>query len=87
MPLAEAYAVGVPVIASDLAVYREFAGDTPDYLDPLDAIKWREYIIDYTKPDSILRENQLERMQSFKGPTWEKHFHKLENYLSQYYDN
>lgn len=87
MPLAEAYAVGVPVIASDLAVYREFAGDTPDYLDPLDAIKWREYILDYAKPDSILRKNQLERMQSFKCPTWKMHFHKLENYLSQYYEN
>lgn len=87
MPLAEAYAVGVPVIASDLAVYREFAGDTPDYLDPLDAIKWREYILDYSQEVSILRQKQLERMQNFSCPTWEKHFAVLQCYLSKLYGN
>ena len=85
MPLAEAYAVGVPVIASDLAVYREFAQDIPDYIDPLDAIKWRHYILDYSHENSTLRKNQLTRMQNFVFPTWETHFSILEDYLKSYY--
>ena len=85
MPLVEAYALGVPVIASDLAVYREFAQDIPDYIDPLDAIKWRRYILDYSHENSNLRKNQLMRMQNFIFPTWEIHFSILEDYLNKCY--
>jgi hypothetical protein len=77
--------VGVPVIACDLAVYREFAQDIPDYIDPLDAIKWRHYILDYIHENSTLRKNQLIRMQNFIFPTWETHFSILEDYLKSYY--
>lgn len=66
MPLAEAYTLGVPVIASNLAVYKEFAKNIPDYIDPLDTFKWCEYILDYTKPNSVLRNQQLERLKSFQ---------------------
>ena len=40
LPLAEALDIGTPVIASDLQVFREIAGDVPDYLDPLDGPAW-----------------------------------------------
>ena len=46
MPVLEALQLGAPVIASDLPVLREFAGDTPLYLDPLDATAWRLAILD-----------------------------------------
>ena len=36
IPVIEALQRGVPVIASDLPVFREIAGDIPLYLDPLD---------------------------------------------------
>ena len=38
LPLVEALSQGVPVIASDLPVFREIAGDTPDYVGPLELI-------------------------------------------------
>ena len=46
MPVLEALQLGAPVIASDLPVLREFAGDAPLYLDPLDATAWRQAILD-----------------------------------------
>lgn len=86
MPLAEAYTLGVPVIASNLAVYKEFAKNIPDYIDPLDTFKWCEYILDYTKPNSVLRNQQLERLKSFQPPSWTDHFAKLETYLTVEYE-
>ncbi len=40
LPLAEALALGVPVLCSDLPVLREVGGDLPVYLDPLDGPGW-----------------------------------------------
>ena len=81
MPLIEALAASVPVIASDLAVFREFAGEIPEYADPLDAHRWLALIKDYSKPNSEQRLAQLTRMQSFRLPTWEQHFAQLESLL------
>ncbi len=40
LPLAEALALGVNVICSDIPVFREVGGDAPEYLDPLDGLGW-----------------------------------------------
>lgn len=40
LPLAEAAALGVPVVCSDIPVFREVGGDAPEYLDPLDGLGW-----------------------------------------------
>jgi len=81
MPLIEALAARVPVIASDLAVFREFAGEIPEYADPLDAHHWLALIKEYSNPNSEQRRAQLTRMQSFRLPTWEQHFAQLESLL------
>jgi glycosyltransferase involved in cell wall biosynthesis len=36
LPVAEALALGVPVLCSDLPELREIGLDAPEYLDPLD---------------------------------------------------
>lgn len=74
MPLVEALALGTPVIASDLSVFREIADDIPEYVDPLDGIRWAELVIDYARPEGKNREAQLVRMQNFKVPDWSEHF-------------
>jgi len=81
LPLVEALNLGVPVLASDLPVFREVADDIPEYLDPLDAISWMKCIESFSEPNCPLRAAQLRRMSNFARPTWAKHFALLEQLL------
>jgi len=74
LPLAEALDIGTPVIASDLQVFREIAGDVPDYLDPLDGPAWLRAVEQYTPPFSPQRTAQLNRIMGYMAPTWLQHF-------------
>jgi glycosyltransferase involved in cell wall biosynthesis len=78
IPLVEALSLSTPVIASDLPVFRELAGNIPDYLDPLDGAGWRQAILDYTAPDAPRRRAQLARMAGWQAPTWAAHFEQVE---------
>jgi len=82
LPLLEALGSGVPVIASDLPVFREVGADIPDYLDPLDGAAWEAAIIDYSKPHSRARRAQLQRIRSFRTPDWDSHFAAVERWLA-----
>ena len=55
LPLVEALDLGVPVLASDLPVFREIVADIPEYLDPLDAIGWMKCIESFSEPNCPLR--------------------------------
>jgi glycosyltransferase involved in cell wall biosynthesis len=81
LPLAEALAAGVPVIASDLPVFREIAGEVPEYADPIDGRRWMELILDYAKPGSPLRAAQLERMKGYRPMTWSRHFEIVDRFV------
>jgi len=83
MPLVEALMLGTPVIASDLHVFREIAGEVPEYLNPLDAMSWMQAVADYTGRDSVRRSAQLERMRNFQVPSWDTHFAQVEQLLAQ----
>jgi len=85
LPLVEALNLGVPVLASDLPVFREIADDIPEYLDPLDAIGWMKCIESFCQPDAPLRASQLQRISKFAPPTWARHFALLEQLLSEFH--
>lgn len=78
MPLVEALTMGVPVIASDLPVFREIAGDIPEYVNPLDGRRWGELITEYTLTESAIRQRHCLRMKGFIAPTWNAHFDQVE---------
>jgi glycosyltransferase involved in cell wall biosynthesis len=82
LPMTEALGAGVPVIASDLPVFRELCGSVPDYLASRDESAWEAAIVDYARPDSAARAAQLERMQNFTPPDWTTHFKKVEAWLA-----
>jgi glycosyltransferase involved in cell wall biosynthesis len=82
MPLIEALTHELPVIASDLGVFREVAGEIPDYLDPSDGIGWRRAIAEYAMPQSPRRAEQLKRLEHFQAPTWDNHFSTVERFLA-----
>jgi len=81
MPLVEALALKAPVLASDLDVFREIAGDIPDYLDPLDGPGWLAGIQAYARADSPERNAQLGRIERFREPTWAEHFEHVDRFL------
>lgn len=81
MPLVEALMLGVPVIASDLAAFREISRDIPHYLDPLDGSGWRQAVLEYARPDSEVRRQQIARMVGYVPPSWDSHFRVVEDLL------
>jgi glycosyltransferase involved in cell wall biosynthesis len=82
LPLAEALALGVPAIVSDLPAFRELAGDIPEYADPRDSRRWSELIVEYARVDSGSRAAQLRRLAGFRAPTWEGHFEQVDAFLA-----
>lgn len=83
MPVNEALACGTPVIASDLPVYRETAGDIPLYLDPLDGPGWMRAILDHCDEGSAARTAQLARLAGWTPPRWDSHFARVDSLLDQ----
>lgn len=83
IPLVEALVLGVPVVASNLPVFQEIAGNIPEYIDPLDGQRWGEVIADYALPSSRRREQQCKRLLEFVAPSWNRHFRVVEELMEQ----
>ncbi len=83
LPLAEALALGVPAVCSDIPALREVGGAVPDYLDPLDGPAWRRAVADYARPQSPRREAQLARLGGWRPPSWDAHFAVLDGLLAE----
>ena len=83
MPLMEALIAGVPVIASDLPVFREIAGNIPDYQDPLDSFGWMSCIEAFSRPSNPERTAQDLRRVQFVQPTWAGHFQLVEELMNR----
>ena len=81
LPLIEALSLNVPVIASNLKVFRETAGEIPDYFDSLDGLGWMSCIENYAQEHSTLRTAQLQRLTHFRIPTWQEHFTKVDEFI------
>ncbi len=80
LPVVEALQLGTPVIASDLPVFREIAGDIPLYLDPTDGAGWEQAIVGFLGR-STERDRQLAAMRGFRAPDWPGHFAAVEPWL------
>lgn len=74
LPPLEAAALGVPVIVTDLPVYREVLGDFGVYLNGSDPYSWRKNILDCFGDAG---DTGTQRRHAGEGPvlpTWEDHF-------------
>lgn len=66
LPLVEAMSAGVPVLASDIAVFREVAGDAAVYLPVDDAAAWKRTLVELAA-DSSLRSRLAARGRERAG--------------------
>lgn len=80
LPVIEALQLGTPVIAGDLAVYREIVGSIPTYIDQNDELAWDAAIRAFLT-DGGERERQLRAIADYSAPDWPGHFVKLEAWL------
>lgn len=71
LPCAEAAALQIPVICSDLPVYREMLGDIPVYLSPSDSYSWIKNIKQLTQAHGNTTRG---RSLATDLPTWTSHF-------------
>ncbi len=83
LPVADAFTLGTPVIASDLPAHREVGNDAADYLDPLDGIGWLNAVLDYTRPDSPRRSAQIERIGKWRRPLWDAHIRTILDFIAE----
>lgn len=83
IPLVEAITLGTPVIASDLPVFHEIAGDIPKYLNPYDVAGWVDAILDFLDPDSELWQTKKIALKQYKAPTWPEHFRQMNSLIAQ----
>lgn len=78
LPIAEALALGVPVLASDIAAHREVGGVFADYIAPIDGRGWTQALDDYSAPDSERRRSRLTALKSYRPTTWPDHMARVE---------
>ncbi len=82
LPVVEAAASGLPVVASDIPVHREIAGDFAQFLDPLDGPGWMRAVLDLSAPGSRLRADLAGRLDGYAAPSWAAHFERVEAALA-----
>lgn len=75
MPVVEALAVGTPVIASDIPVFREHAAGQATLLSPIDGLGWTAAIQE-AATSSL-------RVTDYHPPTWKKHFEQLDPLMQE----
>ncbi|MEM9223335.1 MAG: glycosyltransferase family 1 protein [Pseudomonadota bacterium] len=71
LPIVEAHAMGVPVVASDIPAHREVGGDGALYVSPLDGNGWRDAILSLARDE----ERAAALRSAIPRPrTWDDHF-------------
>ena len=85
-PLLESMAMGIPVVASDIGVFREICADAAVYFDPLNSKNIGEKLLTTLKNPQLqetMRQRGLERVKAF---SWEKTAQETLKVFEELYD-
>ncbi len=80
LPVVEALQRGCPIIASDLDVFREIAGNIPLLLPPDDLEAWHKAVLSY-RYDSTDWQRQKEALAGYTPQSWADHFDKVDAWI------
>jgi glycosyltransferase involved in cell wall biosynthesis len=81
LPLVEALSLGTPVIASDIATFREVTRGVGTLLSPIDGIAWREAIVALSQPASAASQQAKAKIAQFRPPDWAGYFRGVDAFL------
>ncbi len=82
LPLVEAMSLGVPVIASDIPVFREVAQNRAIFRDAIDGLGWSRAIEDLTDPLSPLSLSARDSVALFRANAAKSYFSTLRDFLA-----
>ncbi|WP_157091595.1 glycosyltransferase family 4 protein [Methylobacterium nodulans] len=82
LPMVEAAAAGLPVVASDIPVHREVAEAFAAFIHPLDGLGWMRVVEELMATHSPLRRTLAERLVGVAPPTWDDHFARVDPMLA-----
>ena len=80
-PLAEAMALGTPVIASDLPCFREIGAKVPLFIPPTDAAAWLSAITQLLN-DGREAKRQIGLLAQHRSQTWANHFRVVDEWIA-----
>jgi glycosyltransferase involved in cell wall biosynthesis len=81
LPLVEALSLGTPVIASDIATFREVTCGAATLLSPIDGIAWREAIVALSKQTSPAWQQAKSKVAQFRPLDWAGYFRGVDAFL------
>jgi glycosyltransferase involved in cell wall biosynthesis len=81
LPVVEAIAAGVPVIASDIPVFHEVGGGRLLTIDPTDGPTWRSAICQFWREESPERKACQAKIEGYATPDWPSFFDNVEHFL------
>jgi len=83
LPFVEAQAANVPVIASDIPVFRETGGDRVTFISPIDGEKWLETIRSFAFESPAHLDIQAGAAELEGSLNWDVYFSTVEKFLSK----
>lgn len=81
LPLVEALSLNVPVVASDIPVFREVGRNCAIYRHPLDGVGWRDAIVALADRQSPLSRSARAQAEQFRAPSWATYFENVEGFI------
>ncbi len=82
LPIVEALALGVPVVASDTPAAREVSQGRARLISPVDGAGWTQEI-ERLSTDDGYRQSLKERAAGFQAPNWRDYFASLDRFLAE----
>jgi glycosyltransferase involved in cell wall biosynthesis len=82
LPVAEAISAEVPILASDIEVFREIGHNSLDYINPIDGLGWLKAIRDYSEPSSVRRKEALAKIKEISAAARQSNFVDLLSFIN-----